>query len=144
MGGCTDFHVRVIEGGMQTSGVTIHPAPVPGRVETRCDEFLTFIGFIGVSAETDAPVAYRNACLNADEYLTKVIDSGPQARLVLDTARSRVGSPGWWAPPTPDARSTRGLRSSTSRSNTPRPSPCGRTRDLRNDLLRSMTATRSA
>ena len=121
MGGYTDFHVHVIEGGIQTSEVTIHPAPVPGRVELRCDEFLTFIGFIGISADTDPPVAY----LNADEYLTKISDSGPQGRLVFDVARSRVGRAGWWAPPTPAARSACGLRSSTSRSNTPRPSPYG-------------------
>jgi hypothetical protein len=122
MGGCSDSHVHVINGGMQTSGVTIHPAPVPGRVELCRDEFLTFIG---VSADTDVPVAFCNACLNADEYLTKVRNNGTQDRLVLDAARSRVGNPRSWAPPTPAARSTCGLRSSTPRSNTPRPSPCG-------------------
>jgi Acetamidase/Formamidase family len=121
MGGCTDFHVRVIEGGIQTSEVTIHLAPVPGRVELRSDEFPTFIGFIGVSDDTDARVAYRNACLNVDEYLTKISDNGPQDRLALDAARSRVGRPRSWAPPTAAARSACGLRSSTSRSNTPRP-----------------------
>ena len=73
MGGRTDSHVYVIEGGTQTSGVTIHPAPVPVRVGLRCDEFLTFVGVVGVSADIDAPVAYLNACLSADEYLTTAI-----------------------------------------------------------------------
>jgi hypothetical protein len=125
MGGCSDSHVHVIKVGMQTSGATIHPAPVSGLVELCRDEFLTFIGFIGVSADTDAPVACRIACLDAVGYLTKVRNYGTQDRLVLDADRSRVEHPRSWALPTPVARSTCGLRSSTSRSNTPRPSPCG-------------------
>jgi hypothetical protein len=133
MGGCTDFYVHVIEGGIQTSGVTIHPAPVPGWVERRRDEFLTFTGSIGVSADTDALILYRNACLNADEYVTNVSHNGSVDRLVLDAARSRAGRPGW-AAPTPTARSTYRLRSSTSRSKPRVRARADRTRDLRNDL----------
>ncbi len=44
MGGFIDFHVDLIKGGMQAYGVTTNPIFMPGRVEPRYSEFLTFIG----------------------------------------------------------------------------------------------------
>ncbi|WP_300009153.1 formamidase [Pseudonocardia sp.] len=91
MGGFIDFHVDLIKGGMQTYGVTTNPILIPGNVEPRYSEFVTFIG-ISVEHETntnfynDATVAYRNACLNAIEYLKKFGYSGPQAYLLLGSA----------------------------------------------------------
>ncbi|MQA14311.1 MAG: acetamidase/formamidase family protein [Pseudonocardiaceae bacterium] len=91
MGGFIDFHVDLIKGGMETYGVTTNPVLIPGRVEPRYDEFVTFIG-ISVEHESntnyynDATVAYRNACLNAVEYLKKFGYSGEQAYLLLGTA----------------------------------------------------------
>ena len=126
MGGFIDFHVDLIKGGMEKYGVTTNPIFMPGNVEPRYSEFLTFIG-ISVDHDTDtnyyldATLAYRRACLNAIEYLKKfgyTRRAGlPAARL---GARSRGGSAASWTSPTPAARSTCPPRSSTS--------TCGRTR----------------
>ncbi|HEY0577804.1 MAG TPA: formamidase [Pseudonocardia sp.] len=91
MGGFIDFHVDLIKGGMETYGVTTNPIFMPGNVEPRYSEFLTFIG-VSVDHETDtnyyldATVAYRRACLNAVEYLKKFGYSGEQAYLLLGSA----------------------------------------------------------
>jgi hypothetical protein len=74
---------------METYGVTTNPILMPGNVEPRYSEFLTFIG-IGVDHATDtqlyndATTAYRNACLNAIAYLEKF---GYSARTGLSAAR---------------------------------------------------------
>jgi formamidase len=91
MGGFIDFHIDLIKGGMQTYGVTNNPILIPGRVEPRYDEFVTFIG-VSVEHDSntnlymDATQAYRNACLNAIEYLKKFGYTGAQAYLLLGTA----------------------------------------------------------
>jgi len=91
MGGFIDFHVDLIKGGMETYGVTTNPFFMPGNVEPRYSEFVTFIG-ISVDHETntnyynDATLAYRNACLNAIAYLKKFGYSGEQAYLLLGAA----------------------------------------------------------
>src|SRR5882757_7330887 len=91
MGGFIDFHVDLIKGGMATYGVSTNPILMPGNVEPRYSEFVTFIG-IGVDHTTDtqlyndATVAYRRACLNAIEYLKKFGYSGEQAYLLLGSA----------------------------------------------------------
>jgi formamidase len=91
MGGFIDFHLDLIKGGMETYGVTTNPVFMPGNVEPRYSEFLTFIG-LSVDRETDenyyldATVAYRRACLNAVEYLKKFGYSGEQAYLLLGSA----------------------------------------------------------
>jgi formamidase len=91
MGGFIDFHVDLIKGGMETYAVTTNPVFMPGNVEPRYSEFVTFIG-VSVDRETDenyyldATVAYRRACLNAVEYLKKFGYSGEQAYLLLGAA----------------------------------------------------------
>ena len=91
MGGFIDFGVDLIKDGMNKYGVTTNPVLIPGRVEPRYSEFLTFIG-ISVDESTgenyylDATVAYRRACLNAIEYLKKFGYSGEQAYLLLGSA----------------------------------------------------------
>jgi formamidase len=91
MGGFIDFHVDVIQGGMATYGVSTNPILIPGNVEPRYSEFVTFIG-IGVDHTSDtqlyndATVAYRNACLNAVDYLMKFGYSRPKAYLLLGAA----------------------------------------------------------
>jgi formamidase len=91
MGGYIDFHVELIKGGMEKYGISTNPVFMPGRVEPRYSEFLTFIG-ISVDHDTDtnyyldATVAYRRACLNAVEYLKKFGYSGQQAYLLLGSA----------------------------------------------------------
>ena len=44
MGGYIDFGVDLIKGGMAKYGVMTNPVLIPGRVEPRYSEFLTFIG----------------------------------------------------------------------------------------------------
>jgi formamidase len=91
MGGFIDFHVDVIKGGMEKYGVTTNPIFMPGNVEPRYTEFISFIG-ISVDHTTDtnlyndATMAYRNACLNAVEYLKTFGYSGEQAYLLLGAA----------------------------------------------------------
>jgi len=91
MGGFIDFGVDLIKGGMAKYGITENPVLIPGRVEPRYSEFLTFIGISvdeasGENLYLDATVAYRRACLNAVEYLKKFGYSGEQAYLLLGSA----------------------------------------------------------
>jgi formamidase len=91
MGGFIDFHVDLIKGGMEAYGVATNPMCIPGRVEPRYSQFLTFIG-VSVDHDSDtnhyldATLAYRRACLNAVEYLKKFGYSGEQAYLLLGSA----------------------------------------------------------
>lgn len=98
MGGFIDMHVDLIKGGMETYGVTTNPIFMPGRVEPLYSEWLTFIGISVDHAENrnaymDATMAYRNACLNAIEYLKKWGYTGEQAYLILGTSpiEGRIG-----------------------------------------------------
>jgi formamidase len=91
MGGFIDLHVDLIKDGMEKYGVTTNPIFMPGNVEPRYSEFISFIG-ISVDHESDtnyyndATMAYRNACLNAIEYLKTFGYSGEQAYLLLGAA----------------------------------------------------------
>jgi formamidase len=91
MGGFIDFHVDLIKGGMETYGISTNPVFMPGNVEPRYSEFLTFIG-ISVDHDTDtnyymdATLAYRRACLNAVEYFKRFGYTGEQAYLLLGAA----------------------------------------------------------
>jgi len=90
MGGYVDLHVDLIKGGMETYGVTSNPVFLPGDVEPRYSEFLTFVGISvdeqGRQRHLDSQVAYRRACLNAIAYLTKFGYSPEQAYLLLGAA----------------------------------------------------------
>jgi formamidase len=64
--------VDLIKGGMNTYGITANPMLIPGRIEPRYSEFLTFIGVsvdetTGENYYLDASIDYRRACLNAIE-----------------------------------------------------------------------------
>ncbi len=91
MGGFIDLHVDLIKDGMEKYGVTTNPLFMPGNVEPRYSEFLSFSG-ISVDHDTDtnhymdATVAYRRACLNGVEYLKKWGYTGEQAYLLLGSA----------------------------------------------------------
>jgi formamidase len=91
MGGYIDFGVDLIKDGMAKYGVTTNPIFMPGNVEPRYSEFLSFIGVsVDHTSNTnyymDATVAYRNACLNAIEYLKRFGYTGEQAYLLLGSA----------------------------------------------------------
>ena len=61
-----------------------------GRVEPRYSEFLTFVGVSvdeqGRQRHLDSQLAYKRACLNGIEYLTKFGYSPEQAYLLLGAA----------------------------------------------------------
>src|SRR5918992_651860 len=90
IGGFIDFGVDLIKDGMNKYGVHYNPVFLPGRVEPRYSEFVSFIGVSvdeeGTNHYMDATVAYRRACLNAIEYLKKFGYSGEQAYLLLGSA----------------------------------------------------------
>jgi formamidase len=91
MGGFIDLHIDIIKGGMEKYGVTTNPVFMPGNVEPRYSEFLSFVGISGdhdtdTNYYMDATVAYRRACLNAVEYLKKWGYTGEQAYLLLGSA----------------------------------------------------------
>ncbi len=89
MGGYIDFGVDLIKDGMAKYGVLTNPVFLPGRVEPRYDEFISFVGISvdeGTNHYMDATVAYRRACINAIEYLTKFGFSGEQVYLLLGSA----------------------------------------------------------
>jgi formamidase len=90
MSGYIDLHVDIIKGGMAKYGMK-NPIFQPGPVEPRYSEFLVFEGisvdeFTGEQYYLDAHVSYRNACLNAIEYLKKFGFTGEQAYLLLSCA----------------------------------------------------------
>ncbi|NDL59692.1 formamidase [Phytoactinopolyspora mesophila] len=91
MGGFIDFGVDLIKGGMEKYGVTTNPVFMPGNVEPRYSEFVCFTG-VSVEHSTntneymDATLAYKNACLNAIEYLKKFGYTGEQAYMIIGTA----------------------------------------------------------
>src|ERR671930_559963 len=91
MGGFIDFGVDLIKDGMQKYGVTTNPIFLPGRVEPRYSEFISFVG-VSVDHDTntnfymDATLAYKRACLNAIEYFKTFGFSGEQAYLLLGSA----------------------------------------------------------
>lgn len=89
MGGYIDFGVDLIKGGMQKYGITTNPVFLPGRVEPRYSEFISFVGISvdgGTNYYMDATIAYRRACLNAIAYLRRFGYSGEQAYLLLGSA----------------------------------------------------------
>jgi formamidase len=90
MGGFIDFGVDLIKDGMSKYGIESNPVLIPGRVEPRYSEFLTFVGIsVDESGENhymDATVAYRRACLNAIDYLARFGYSREQAYLLLGSA----------------------------------------------------------
>jgi len=90
MSGYLDLHVDIIKGGMAKYSM-VNPIFKPGPVEPRYSEFLVFEGisvdeFTGEQYYLDAHVSYRNACLNAVNYLKKFGFTGEQAYLLLSCA----------------------------------------------------------
>lgn len=90
MAGWIDLKVNLIKGGMKKYGVTTNPIFETSPLEPRYCNYLTFEG-ISVDAKgkqhyLDPYVSYKQACLNAIEYLKKFGYTGQQAYIILSTA----------------------------------------------------------
>lgn len=89
MAGYLDIRVSVIKGGMAMYGIK-NPIFKPSPLEPRYSSYLIFEGIsvdeAGKQHYLDVHVAYRQACLNAIEYLGKFGFTGAQAYAILGTA----------------------------------------------------------
>lgn len=88
MAGYVDVKFELVKNGMEKHGVS-HPIFEPGH---RGPDFSDYIVFEGYSVDEDgeqhymnAHVAYRQACLEAIEYLSKFGYSREQATMILGT-----------------------------------------------------------
>ena len=89
MAGFIDIGVSLIKDGMRKYGVT-NPIFRPSPIDPRYNDYLIFEGISvdekGKQYYLDATVAYRQACLNAIEYMKKFGYTGEQAYAILGTA----------------------------------------------------------
>ena len=89
MAGWIHLRVNLIKGGMEKYGIK-NPIFKPSPIAPKYDDYLIFEG-ISVDEEgeqhyLDVHIAYRQACLNAIEYMTKFGYSKAQAYAILGTA----------------------------------------------------------
>ena len=90
MAGYVDLHVDLIPGGVAKYGLT-NPVFRTSPLEPQFSDYLVFEG-ISVDERTgeqrylDAHLAYKRACLNAIEYLTRFGYTREQAYIILGTA----------------------------------------------------------
>ncbi|RST74065.1 acetamidase/formamidase family protein [Siminovitchia acidinfaciens] len=91
MSGWIDLKVDVIKGGMDKYMIKNNPMFKPGPVDPLYSDFLVFEG-VSVDHSTgqqyymDANAAFKNACLNAIEYLKTQGYTGEQAYMLLSSA----------------------------------------------------------
>ncbi len=89
MPGWLHIRVNIIKDGMEKYGVK-NPIFKPSPITPTYDDYLIFEGISvdeqGKQYYLDASVAYRQACLNAIEYLTKFGYTRAQAYAILGTA----------------------------------------------------------
>lgn len=89
MAGWIHLRVNVIKDGMKKYGVK-NPIFMPSPITPKYDDYLIFEGISvdeqGKQHYLDVHIAYRQACLNAIEYLKKFGYSGAQAYSILSTA----------------------------------------------------------
>ena len=89
MAGWLHIRVSLIKGGMEKYAIK-NPIFRPSPIVPKYDDFLIFEGISvdegGKQHYLDVHVAYRQACLNAIEYLKKFGYSGAQAYSILGTA----------------------------------------------------------
>lgn len=89
MAGYIDLRVSIIKGGMKKYGI-VNPLFQPSPIEPKYSRFLIFEGISvdedGKQYYLDAHIAYRQACLNAINYMKKFGYTGEQAYAILGTA----------------------------------------------------------
>jgi formamidase len=89
MAGYLDIRVSLIKNGVMKYGIR-NPVFKPGPMDPNYKNFLIFEGIsvdeAGKQHYLDVHVAYRQACLNAIEYMKKFGYTGEQAYAILGTA----------------------------------------------------------
>jgi formamidase len=89
MAGWIHLRVNLIKGGMAKYGIK-NPIFKPSPITPKYDDYLIFEGIsvdeAGKQHYLDVHIAYRQACLNAIEYLKKFGYTGAQAYAILGTA----------------------------------------------------------
>jgi formamidase len=89
MAGWIHMRVNLIKGGMAKYGIK-NPIFKPSPITPKYDDYLIFEGIsvdeAGKQHYLDVHIAYRQACLNAIEYLKKFGYTGAQAYAILGTA----------------------------------------------------------
>jgi len=89
MAGWVHLKVSLLKGGMVKYGIK-NPIFRPSPITPKYDDYLIFEGISvdegGKQHYLDVHIAYRQACLNAIEYLKKFGYSGAQAYAILGTA----------------------------------------------------------
>ncbi len=98
MAGWLHIKVDIIKGGVAKYGIK-NPVFKPSPITPNYKDYLIFEGIsvdeAGKQHYLDVHIAYRQACLNAIEYLKKFGYSGAQAYSILGTRRVRATSPAW-------------------------------------------------
>ena len=89
MAGWIHMRVNLVKGGMAKYGIKT-PIFKPSPITPKYDDYLIFEGISvdeqGKQHYLDVHIAYRQACLNAIEYLKKFGYTGAQAYAILGTA----------------------------------------------------------
>ncbi|MCF7982976.1 MAG: acetamidase/formamidase family protein [Thiohalocapsa sp.] len=89
MAGWIHMRVNLVKGGMAKYGIK-NPIFKPSPITPKYDDYLIFEGIsvdeAGKQHYLDVHIAYRQACLNAIEYLKKFGYTGAQAYAILGTA----------------------------------------------------------
>ena len=89
MAGFIEIRVNLIKGGMKKYNVK-SPIFQPSKIDPQFKDYLIFEGISvdeqGKQHYLDAHVAYRQACLNAIDYMKNFGYSGEQAYAILGTA----------------------------------------------------------
>jgi formamidase len=89
MAGWIHMRVNLVKGGMSKYGIK-NPIFKPSPITPKYDDYLIFEGIsvdeAGKQHYLDVRIAYRQACLNAIEYLKKFGYTGAQAYAILGTA----------------------------------------------------------
>ncbi len=90
MAGYIDLKVDIIKDGMRKYAVHDNPIFQTSPLEPQYDRHITFEGISvddkGKQHYLDPYISYRNACINAIEYLEKFGYTGEQAYMLLSTA----------------------------------------------------------
>lgn len=104
MAGWVHMKVSIIKGGMAKYGIK-NPIFKPSPIVPTYNDYVIFEGISvdesGKQYYLDVNVAYKQACLNAIEYLKSLATPAPRPIPSWALPRCRAISAAWWMSPTP-------------------------------------------